>query len=189
MVEITKAGLGRRLRISHTRVTQLLKKGLPILPNGKINLDAALAWIEKNSPAKSKTLLAARGDEVSAPPDDPESLDNFLQSLASGEYPSQAESERAKSAALAGLRILELRRKSGELVELEAASTAFFECAREYRDGLMSWAGAVAPLIAADLQIEDAGAVARVLARHVRDFLATQAEPDAGDLRGDAGRA
>jgi phage terminase Nu1 subunit (DNA packaging protein) len=184
MVKVTKAGLSRRLRISHTRVAQLVEKGLPILPNGKFDLAAALAWIEKHAPAKSKTLLAARGDAKASAPVDDQSLDNFLQSLAGGEYPSQAESERAKSAALAGLRILELRRKSGELIEMEAATTAFFEAARATRDALTAWPGEIGPLLAADLDVP-AERMTELLATHVRNLLARLGEPDANALRDD----
>jgi hypothetical protein len=127
--------------------------------------------------------LAARGDEKSSAPDDLESLDHFLRSLASGEYPSQAESERAKFAALAGLRILELRRKSGELIEIEAATTAFFECARATRDALTSWPSEVGPLLAADLDVS-AERVTRFLVEHVRKLLDGLGAPDAAELRG-----
>jgi phage terminase Nu1 subunit (DNA packaging protein) len=185
MVEVTKAGLSRRLRISHTRVAQLVEKGLPILPNGKFDLATALAWIEKNAPIKSKVLLAARDNKAVVPADDLESLDHFLRSLAGGEYPSQAESERAKSAALAGLRILELRRKSGELIEIEAATTAFFECARATRDALTAWPGEIGPLLAADLDVS-VERVTRFLVEHVRKFLVGLGEPDGATLRGDA---
>jgi phage terminase Nu1 subunit (DNA packaging protein) len=187
MTEVTKAGLGRRLGISHSRVRQLIEKGLPILPNGKINLDTALEWVKKHAPSKSKTLLSARDNEAIAPEDDLESLDHFLRRLAGGEYPSQAESERAKSAALAGLRILELRRKSGELIELEAATTAFFECARETRDALTAWPGEVGPLLAADLDVP-AERMTELLATHVRNLLARLGEPDASGMQGNGRR-
>jgi len=180
-IEVTKSGLARRLGISHTRVAQLVLRGLPTKASGKIDLAAALKWVDKNSPVKSKVLHAAarRGEspaaEASAPPD-LESLDIFLRNLAGGKYPSQAEAERARTTALAGLRILEYQRKAGALIPLDEATAVFFECSRNIRDTLLNWPGTVAPLIAADLDLP-AGRVAEVLEAHVRTLLAALGEP------------
>ncbi|GEM_PF-2508854 len=48
MTVITKAELARELRISKARVSQYVAQGLPALENGRLDREAALAWIADN---------------------------------------------------------------------------------------------------------------------------------------------
>jgi phage terminase Nu1 subunit (DNA packaging protein) len=45
---ITKSELAKKLGVSKARVSQYVKMGLPVLADGKIDLSAALNWLNKN---------------------------------------------------------------------------------------------------------------------------------------------
>jgi hypothetical protein len=45
MEAITKAELARRLEVSRPRVTQLCHAGMPTLPDGRVDSQAALSWV------------------------------------------------------------------------------------------------------------------------------------------------
>ena len=45
---ITKAELARRLGLSKPRVSQYIGMGLPVLPDGAVDYQAAVAWIAAN---------------------------------------------------------------------------------------------------------------------------------------------
>ncbi|MFB9953416.1 hypothetical protein ACFFP0_31650 [Rhizobium puerariae] len=44
----TKAAFARRLNVSPGYVSNLVKQGLPVAPDGQVPVDLALAWIRKN---------------------------------------------------------------------------------------------------------------------------------------------
>jgi hypothetical protein len=45
---LTKAELAEELTISRPRVSQLVGLGMPVLPSGKVDLEAACRWIVDN---------------------------------------------------------------------------------------------------------------------------------------------
>jgi phage terminase Nu1 subunit (DNA packaging protein) len=45
---VTKAAFARTLGVTRSRVTALVKRGLPIRSDGRIDLPAALAWVREN---------------------------------------------------------------------------------------------------------------------------------------------
>jgi phage terminase Nu1 subunit (DNA packaging protein) len=45
---VTKAAFARTLGVSRSRVTALVKRGLPVRSDGRIDLPAALAWVREN---------------------------------------------------------------------------------------------------------------------------------------------
>ena len=57
MREISKAALGRRLKVSRARITQLLRLGLPVLTNGKVDEEAAVNWYERHIVPSPKRML------------------------------------------------------------------------------------------------------------------------------------
>jgi hypothetical protein len=173
--KLTRAAFAARHGKSKMAVSRWEKRGLLVIAGGKISV------------SESEDRMRGAGIETDALgetlPADPRELSAFLTDLAAGKFATQTDADRIKSNALAGLRVLEYRRKAGELIELDAATTAFFEAARATRDALMRWPGDVAPTIAMDLHIADVDAVARVLGEHVRKLLAGLAGPDPGSLR------
>ncbi len=49
MTITTKAGLAAELGISKARVSQYVKRGLPVLTSGKLDREQALHWIKRNT--------------------------------------------------------------------------------------------------------------------------------------------
>jgi hypothetical protein len=45
---VTKAAFARTLGVSRSRVTALVKRGLPVRSDGKIDLPTALKWVCEN---------------------------------------------------------------------------------------------------------------------------------------------
>lgn len=45
---LSKAELARRLNVSRARITQLCNEGMPVLADGKVELQAALDWISSH---------------------------------------------------------------------------------------------------------------------------------------------
>ncbi|MEI6987499.1 MAG: hypothetical protein WCK65_15375, partial [Rhodospirillaceae bacterium] len=58
----------QRVGLSHGRISQLVKEGLPLLVSGRINVDAALQWLEQNlDQARSARFKASTVVPVSEP--------------------------------------------------------------------------------------------------------------------------
>jgi hypothetical protein len=127
-------------------------------PNGRpVSVDA---------PAVSDALTAIAGQ-----------IDGFLQNVLQGKFLGQAEAEQIKQNALAAKHLLEVRIRSGELVEVAEAEALFFEAFRSERDAWLNWPVRIAPLIAAQFDI-DVDLLTEALAHHVNDHLNARGEPD-----------
>jgi hypothetical protein len=122
--------------------------------------------------------------EDSAALSDAGTIHEFLTQLLNGNYASQAEAERVKENALAGVRALELQRKAGALVEIEIAERALFEVFRASRDSWLNWPSRIGPMMAADLGLPPEKVV-EALTRYVHEHLAELGEP-AADFSGEA---
>jgi hypothetical protein len=56
---ITKSALARQLGIRPSAITRHVHAGMPVLPDGKLDLDAALRWLDENvNPAGRMTRNA-----------------------------------------------------------------------------------------------------------------------------------
>jgi hypothetical protein len=163
----TQAEFGRRIGLSQQRVAQLKKDGLPTLPNGKIDVERALVWVDVNLDLERR----ARGKATSGSPTD----------AAAG-----AGSERAAGASLVEARrrheILKAERTkqrlqidAGELIQRSEAAAVAFEFNRWVRDAWLGWSGRVAPLLASEAGVEVV-AIFGPLERAVREHLAELAE-------------
>lgn len=86
-----------------------------------------------------------------------------------------AEAQRRKENYLAKLRELEFEIKSGRLVDAASVHKRIFTMAREEREALTVWPAQAAPLIAAELGIDQVK-LAVSLDYHVRKFLAERAQ-------------
>ncbi len=89
---------------------------------------------------------------------------------------SYAQAQCKKENYLALLRQLEFEVKSEQLIEAGGVEAEMFDMAREFRDGLMTWPSRVAPLIAAELRIDQVKLTV-LLEKHVREYLAKLREP------------
>jgi len=152
----TQSEFARRHGVSRQRISTLVKQGLPRLDNGRVDSDAADAWMAAN-------------------------LDHARRERQRGGDGTARERKEAAQAALAEL---DLARRRGELVERAAVEQAAFERARLERDGWLTWVSQVAPTVAAELGVSERDAFT-VLDRLVRERLTSLSEVTLEDLRRD----
>jgi len=185
------AQFGKRFGVSKQAVAKWKTKGYLVLDGAKIDVAPSIKRLrgfdihpvdgvpQRRQPVddQPKASTAAPPAAAAAKPNaaDPGSMSDeeiaaFLTNLMSGMFSSKAEAERVKENALAGTRLLEFRRRSGELIEMSAARTAFFDAGRAFRDGLVQWARAAAPLMAAELGV-DVARLDEVLSSNVKQHL------------------
>ena len=159
---LTKTEYAKQINLTPGRISQLLAKGLPTL-NGKIDPDAADAWIDANIDhdrrERDKSWRSPRDSK-------PEPAHARVET---------AEARRQKMQADAGLAKLKLREREGELVSRDAAERFVFEAARDIRDGILAWVSRTAPALARELDA-DPQATFAALDRLVREHLAELSE-------------
>lgn len=117
-----------------------------------------------NQPDPGDNLVVAPRAAIEI--DDEAALEDFIENLLAGKYASIVVAATVKENALAARRLLEMRRMSGQLVELETAEKEFFKQARTMRDIWMAFPTRVGPLLAADLGVEP-DMVVEALTAHV----------------------
>lgn len=160
---VTKAELAALLGVSKPRISQLVKLGLPVRPDGRVDQAAALAWCDANlDPNRRRAVRPPEADERRS-------------RLA--DVRAEAEAER-----LRGLR-LENERRAGNLVDRQAAEAAIFARARLERDAWLGWAARAAPALAAELDA-DQDRLGFELERLVRQQLAELADTPLAVLTG-----
>jgi len=149
---ITQAAWARRHGFARQYVTQLARKGIVRLVEGKINpgqADAALAAIR--DPARAERR-AGREDRSPAPANPAaQEVHGSGVPAAAGDLPTlflktriKSEAERAK--------LLELKAKveAGKYVDVDEVRVAAFNKARTVRGSLLNIPGRLAPLLAAE---------------------------------------
>lgn len=151
---LSKKGFAEHVGISPGRVSQLVKAGLPVSPNGRIPLEEALRWYAANVDSnRSRAALAEDGFPRPAP--------------------LTARAER--DAAEAVIARLKAEKLAGSLIN-RAQALRFLETrARMERDSWIAWANRAAPALA-DTTGADMSLVLGVLDRLVREHLAALAE-------------
>lgn len=159
---ITKAEFARRLGVNPSRVTQLIREGLPVEPDGKVNEAAARAWIDAN--------LDQHRREARKPG-----------STGAGPAGTATQLRSTHLALKARLLQLELEQRQGALVQRKAVDRFLFERARLERDSWMSWPARIAPGLAAALDADPA-ALEAALGRLVREHLQELADTPMGDI-------
>ncbi|MFM9860571.1 hypothetical protein RUR49_19095 [Pseudoxanthobacter sp. M-2] len=157
---ISKGELAKRLGVTAGRVSHFVNRGLPVLPNGRVDLNEALAWYEDNTdPARRKATVQAPIGDGSAP------------------RGATAELNRVR----AERETLKLAVDRGQLVDREAVERETFTRARAERDAWIGWIGPASAALAADLGAEPAAAYA-TLDRLVRAQLANLSDTPIEDL-------
>lgn len=151
----TKAEFARRVGLSRGRISQLIAKGLPTTPEGKIDPEAGLAWLEDNLDADRR----GKG--------------GVARQTRAG--PSLAEARRLLLLTQVQRARLALDRERGELIEAPAVRAAIFARARGERDAWQAWVARTAPELAAELGADERTCHA-ALDRLVRAQLAHLAE-------------
>ena len=182
----------QRVGLSQTRIVQLVKEGLPLLPSGRINVEAALLWLEQNldrtrsarakgvtaEPApepvarpeplsEAKPVASARPRTTASPPVSPPSAPP-VQAAASGI--TLAEARRQFEIVKVANARLRFDKERGRLISRDEVKTFIFARARKERNAMLGFVLRVSPLMAADLQV-DPTILFSVLDRYVREHL------------------
>lgn len=113
---------------------------------------------------------AAQGDEQAR------LVLDFMAGLQEGRAVDLITAQTIKENALAAIRMIEARKRSGEVVEMADAEAVFFEVFRQHRDAWLNFPSRVGPLIAADLGVAPESVV-EVLTAHVHQHLTDLGEP------------
>ncbi len=146
----TKSAFAARVGLTKGRISQLVAEGLPVRRDGKIDVDAGLAWIENNlDPARRNKGGAAAVTAKSATLAEARRLHEIVKV------------QRAK---------LAFEREKGLLIDAEAAERTVFARAKAERDAHIAWVQRSAPVMAAELGVET-GLVFAVLDRLMREHL------------------
>ncbi|WP_372425853.1 hypothetical protein [Salinarimonas chemoclinalis] len=157
---MSKKGFAELIGVSQGRVSQMVKAGLPVLPNGRINVAAGRAWCEENTdPNRRRANLAGA-------PGQPDM--SGLVRLPAGS------ARAARDAAEADIARMKAERMRGRLLDRRTTLRTVESYARAERDSWLGFVHRVAPLLAAETGAE-ISAVAAILDREIRDHLANLA--------------
>lgn len=121
----------------------------------------------------AKKLRDAAGDEDELAP----ALIAFAEHLATGHHVDLITAQTIKENALALIRLIEARKRAGEVIEIADAEAILFEMFRLQRDAWLNFPSRVGPLMAADLGVAPERVV-EVLTQHVHQHLADLGEPE-----------
>ncbi len=186
----------QRVGLSQTRIVQLVKEGLPLLPSGRIDVEAALRWLEQNLDQTRSARAKGVAVETAEPPARPEPAPKAKPPPAASPRPaappvSSPVVPPAPVAAAGGVTMAEARRQHeivrvanarlrfdkerGKLISKDEVKVLVFNRARKERNAHLAWIMRAAPLMAADLGVDPA-LLFTVLDRHVRDHLADLAK-------------
>jgi hypothetical protein len=139
---VTKAQLARKLNVSRARISQLSAEGLPVRPDGKVELQVALDWIANH-------VDRSRDAGRRKPP--PASVTISQPLPAGGLDPMRAVAiARARKLLADAKRAERLERaQAGEYIEKRAAAEYAASFSGIVRDHALSQADRLAPVLAA----------------------------------------
>ena len=156
----SKSVFAARVGLTRGRISQLIAEGLPVRADGRIDVDAGLAWIEDNlDPARRR-----KGD-----------------SGATGKTATLAEARRLHEIVKVQRARLAYEREKGLLIDAKAAERTVFARAKAERDAHLAWTQHSATVIAAELGVET-GPVFALLDRLMREHLEHLASMPLGEL-------
>ncbi|MEI7605888.1 MAG: hypothetical protein WCJ64_00755 [Rhodospirillaceae bacterium] len=178
---------GQRVGLAPSRVNKLIKEGLPVLPNGRIDTEAAIQWLEENLDperrARAKQGSAGAVTGTAAPRPTP--VRQAPATPAASAPP--AAFQPAAPASAVGAPMAEVRRQheivkvararlrleteKGRLINRDEVKVAIFNRARRERNAHLAWGLRVAPQLAAELSVDPA-LMFTALDRHLREHLA-----------------
>ena len=152
---LSKKGFAEAIGVSAGRVSQLIKAGLPVEPNGRIDAEAGSAWYRENVDGNRRQ--------------------------GAGEVPVYASAKAEREAADAWTARLKAERLAGSLIDRKAVLFAIESRARAERDSWIGWVNRIAPAIAT-VTGGDMAAIVAVLDREVRDQLEALSRTPLEDL-------
>jgi len=157
----TKTAFADRVGLTKARISQLVADGLPVRPDGKIDVEIGLAWIENN-------LDPARRYKGGSP-----NTTNRSATLAEAKRVHEiVKIQRAK---------LAFEREQGKLIDADRAEQTVFARAKAERDAHIAWVQRSAPIMASELGVET-GPVFTVLDRLMREHLEQLSSTPLGGL-------
>jgi hypothetical protein len=176
IVELTesKASFSRRLGVSDRRVSALVADGLPLAPDGKVRINAALEWVAaRQNPVRSVAGRMTGAMRRDAAPEAPEDDDDAPPTSGAPKEVIDYWAEKArKERAAASLAELKLAVQKGELLPADEVRATVYALAKAERE---AWPSRVAPVLAASLGV-DLGSIQRALVAEVNQHLAELAE-------------
>jgi hypothetical protein len=158
----SKTAFAARVGLTKGRISQLVAEGLPVRPDGQIDVAEGLAWIEDN-------LDPARRNKGGAPAAPARASTTLAEAKRLHEI---VKVQRAK---------LAFEREQGQLIEAVAATRTVFARARAERDAHMAWVQRTAPLLAAEVGA-DPRATFAALDRMMREHLEYLADMPLGSF-------
>ena len=161
----TKTAFATRVGLTKGRISQLVADGLPVLPDGQIDVAEGLAWIEDNLDPSRRN----KGGAFAAPAS-PARVSTTL-----------AEAKRLHEIVKVQRAKLAFEREQGQLIETVAATRTVFARARAERDAHMAWVQRTAPLLAAEVGA-DPRATFAALDRMMREHLEYLADMPLGSF-------
>lgn len=149
----SKKGFAELVGVTPGRVSQLIKAGLPVEPNGRINIASGKAWMAENiDPNRRRAAL----DDKPAEP------------------VAFASSRAARDAAEARISTLKADRLAELVIGRKATLRAIEARAKMEADALLGWVNRAAVAVASETGA-DIAAVIAILDREVREHLNTMA--------------
>lgn len=161
----TKTAFAARVGLTKGRISQLVAEGLPVRPDGQIDVEVGLAWIEDNLDPSRRN----KGGAFAAPTS-PARVSTTL-----------AEAKRLHEIVKVQRAKLAFEKEQGQLVETLAATRTVFARARAERDAHMAWVQRTAPLLAAEVGA-DPRATFAALDRMMREHLEYLADMPLGSF-------
>jgi hypothetical protein len=146
---LSKSEFAAAVGVSPGRVSQLVRDGLPVEADGRVNIDAGKAWIAANIDPRRRRALPS-------------------------DTASRRSSRAERDSAEAEIAKLRAARLAGDVIDRDATLCAIETRARFERDAWIGWTNRAAPEIARTVNA-DLAAIVAVLDRLVRDQLATLA--------------
>ena len=122
---VSKRAFADLLGVTQGRVSQLIKAGLPVEPNGRIHVAKGRAWVRDNVDANRRRASLDDDDSPRAPT-----------------------SRSARDAAEAEIATLKAARLAGNLIDRKATLRAIETRARQERDAWIGWVNRAAPELA-----------------------------------------
>lgn len=166
---INKQDLARRLGVSSPRISQLLKRGLPVRRDGKIDMEQALSWIDANvdrSNAAGSKMQPTATVPVAQPP---------VPFAEPARTAPQADPARALLIGRARMAFARAKREerqerlaAGELLERQVVTEFLAATLLLFRDALLSQSDRLAASLAA---VSDTAEAHRLLKADVQALL------------------
>lgn len=154
---VSKSQFAKLAGVSPSRVSQMIGRGLPVEPNGRIDVARGRCWIADNidqGRAEAQHSSAATGQATMR--------------FGGGDEKKSLETELTR---------IELEKARGSLVDRALVERVVFGAARAERDAWLTWPLRIAAGLAAEIGIEES-ILLPALKRAVRDQLHAMSEVD-----------